>query len=115
MKTGLTENQLEYFRKCLERELDEAEENLRKYNAASDVVKLDQQAVGRLSRMDAIQMQSMARATDQMRRRRSHLATQALKRLEAGSFGICTECGEPIAIPRLEFDPVTALCIECAT
>jgi DnaK suppressor protein len=39
----------------------------------------------------------------------------ALKRLEAGEFGICDECGDEIAMKRLEARPVTSLCIECKT
>ena len=38
---------------------------------------------------------------------------EALARIEAGSFGLCEECGEPIGIERLKARPVTALCIEC--
>ncbi len=39
----------------------------------------------------------------------------ALKRIEAGEFGICVECMDDIGIKRLEARPVTSLCIECKT
>lgn len=39
--------------------------------------------------------------------------TDALKRLEDGTFGICEECGEEIPFKRLVARPVTTLCIEC--
>ena len=38
----------------------------------------------------------------------------ALKRLEDGSYGVCTSCGEDIAPKRLEVLPHAALCINCA-
>ncbi|MFO7727023.1 MAG: RNA polymerase-binding protein DksA [Desulfonatronovibrio sp.] len=38
---------------------------------------------------------------------------QALQRIEEGSFGVCDECGDDIAIPRLKARPVTTLCIKC--
>ncbi len=38
---------------------------------------------------------------------------QALGRIEAGTFGLCQSCGEPIAAARLRARPVTELCIEC--
>ncbi len=38
---------------------------------------------------------------------------KALKKLDAGDFGICEECGEEISIKRLEARPVTTLCIRC--
>lgn len=78
-------------------------------------VELDQTRVGRLSRMDALQTQAMAQETD---RRRHHELSQidaALRRLEDGSYGECLECGEPIAVKRLELDPSAPLCIDCAS
>lgn len=38
---------------------------------------------------------------------------EAIQRIEDGSFGICEECGDDIAIERLNARPVTTLCIEC--
>lgn len=80
----------------------------------SDTVELDQQSVGRLSRMDAMQQQEMARA--EARRRTSDLARIhiALKRMDEDEYGWCAECGEPIAYKRLEIDPAAALCVTCA-
>jgi DnaK suppressor protein len=77
-------------------------------------VELDQQSVGRLSRMDAMQMQSMAQAT--VRRRQDMLARidGALRRLDSGEFGLCFVCGEEIADTRLAVDPTTTRCIKCA-
>ncbi len=37
----------------------------------------------------------------------------AIAKIEAGTFGICEECGEPISVKRLEARPETALCIRC--
>ena len=39
---------------------------------------------------------------------------RALERLEAGTYGDCTGCGEAIDLGRLEALPATPLCIECA-
>ncbi|MBN2359863.1 MAG: RNA polymerase-binding protein DksA [Deltaproteobacteria bacterium] len=38
---------------------------------------------------------------------------KALKKIEAGEFGVCEECGEEISLKRLEARPVTTLCIRC--
>lgn len=38
----------------------------------------------------------------------------ALTRLDAGKFGICEECGQPIPIARLEVLPYATLCVDCA-
>jgi DnaK suppressor protein len=38
---------------------------------------------------------------------------EALYRLEKGTYGICRDCGEPIAAPRLLAIPWTRVCITC--
>jgi len=38
---------------------------------------------------------------------------EALARIADGSFGLCEECSEPIAVERLRARPVTTLCIQC--
>lgn len=40
---------------------------------------------------------------------------RALERVEDGSYGFCTKCGDEIAEQRLEARPEAALCIECAS
>jgi RNA polymerase-binding transcription factor DksA len=39
----------------------------------------------------------------------------ALRRIEAGTYGLCANCGEPIEPERLETVPATPLCAACAT
>ena len=81
---------------------------------AAATVELDQTRQGRLSRMDALQQQAMAQETG--RRRDAELAriAAALRRLDAGEYGLCQACGEPIAPGRLEVDPAAERCIRCA-
>lgn len=81
---------------------------------ARDTVELDQQSVGRLSRMDALQRQAMAQANDRQRAAELGRITAALRRLDEGEYGYCLECGEEIAEKRLEIDPAAGLCIRCA-
>ena len=38
----------------------------------------------------------------------------ALRRLDEGSYGICTNCGEYISKERLEARPASAECVDCA-
>jgi len=38
---------------------------------------------------------------------------RALRRMDAGNYGICERCGKKIAVARLEALPFAALCIEC--
>jgi DnaK suppressor protein len=77
-------------------------------------VALDQQAVGRLSRMDAMQQQAMAQAGERARARDLQRIEAALRRIEEGEYGFCAECGGEIAEKRLAADPMASLCIACA-
>ncbi len=81
---------------------------------ARATVQLDQQSVGRLSRMDALQGQAMAQASERQRRLELQRIDAALHRLEGDDYGYCAECGEEIAGKRLQVDPAAALCINCA-
>jgi DnaK suppressor protein len=48
---------------------------------------------------------------------RDHLADldQAIRRIEAGTYGRCEECGQPITAQRLAARPAARTCIGCAT
>jgi len=82
---------------------------------AATVVELDQTKVGRLSRMDAMQAQAMAKATGERRKAMQRNIEAALQRVDDGSYGLCRDCDEPIHPKRLEFDPTALRCIDCAS
>jgi DnaK suppressor protein len=77
-------------------------------------VELDQTSVGRLSRMDALQVQAMQLETERRRSQERQRIIAALKRLDEGEFGYCAVCGEDIEPKRLEHDPTVPNCIACA-
>ena len=81
---------------------------------ARATVELDQQSVGRLSRMDAMQVQAMAQAQERKRQNDLVRIDLALRRLQSGDYGVCTECGEDIPERRLEIDPMAERCVNCA-
>lgn len=105
---------LDLFREklLLRREMLVAQDEISKEDRAPVV--LEQDSVGRLSRIDAMQVQAMALA--QQRRRETERAAIdiALKRIENGQFGYCLTCGEEIAEARLFNLPSVTNCIECA-
>lgn len=101
------------FQKIIQDEIAELEEISQTSQASRAPVTLDQQSVGRLSRMDAMQQQSMELAKEDRRRARITRLKAALKRISDGSFGECLSCGEAIAPKRLAIDPAASLCINC--
>jgi DnaK suppressor protein len=61
-------------------------------------------AIGRLTRMDAIQQQQMALGQQ---------INTALRRLGQDRYGLCLRCHEAIGFERLKARPTTTLCREC--
>lgn len=82
--------------------------------SARDTVMLDQTSVGRLSRMDALQGQAMAKAEEERRQQQLRLIKSALQRIDNQAFGECIGCGEWIHPRRLDWDPLVLKCIDCA-
>ena len=79
------------------------------------VVQPDQQMVGRLSRMDALQVQAMAKAQAARRAAEVRRLQAALSRMAGAEYGCCEDCGEDIALKRLNLDPAATKCISCAS
>ena len=95
----------------IKEQLDALHEHQLELNESTGTVQLDQSRVGRLSRMDALQTQAMQvetlrRVTGQIKQ-----LQVAQKRIDSEDFGFCDECGEPIAIARIEMNPAVRLCI----
>lgn len=105
---------LEYFKKKLIALREELEEVQATGAKAAEVVELDQARVGRLSRMDALQAQSMSVETTRRRELQLRRVGAALQRIDIDDFGMCAQCAEPINPARLEFDPTATLCFDCA-
>ena len=105
---------LKSARTLLEARRDELEDLSSLSKDARDTVELDQQSVGRLSRMDAMQQHAMNQATERTRQRDLNRIKAAMARMDDGEYGLCVECGEEIARQRLEVDPMAERCINCA-
>lgn len=104
-----------HFAALIRTRLNEIEAENARGHEGQAVVELDQQAVGRLSRMDALQNQAMAKA--QQVRRDAEVAglSAALARIDDDEFGYCEDCGDEIAVRRLELNPTVTRCISCAS
>ncbi|MGJ8529885.1 TraR/DksA family transcriptional regulator [Maritalea sp.] len=81
---------------------------------ARNTVTLDQQSVGRLSRMDAMQAQAMAQAQERQRGAELMRIERALTRIANDDFGFCEDCGDEISEKRLNVDPAALFCLKCA-
>ncbi|MEM7017970.1 MAG: TraR/DksA C4-type zinc finger protein [Pseudomonadota bacterium] len=106
MSNSNTEETLLSLKAELELALEDA-------NTSAATVQLDQNAVGRLSRMDAMQQQNMALANKRSLSVRLAKTHKALSAIKSGDYGFCEECGEEISAGRLELYPESDLCIRC--
>lgn len=100
----------------LRRDLIALEQELVRQIATSDAssrpVDLDQ-PIGRVSRIDAIQQQSMAQANRRGAQSRLQQVRAALGRLDDGEYGACAQCSEPVGFARLKVRPETPFCVAC--
>jgi DnaK suppressor protein len=109
----LDQARIEQLRAQLIVQQGELTELLHNAAATTKPVTLDQQSVGRVSRIDAIQQQQMAIANQQQANDALKRIELALDRIDNGSYGDCLECGEAIAHARLQAQPFAGLCIDC--
>ena len=69
--------------------------------------------IGRLTRIDAIQMQGMAQLNRQQLDIRRRQVDAALACFDKGTYGLCRQCGEPISFERLDVLPESPFCLSC--
>ena len=97
----------------INKEIKKTQEKIVDYTDMAKPVSPDD-AIGRLSRMDAINNKSVAEAA-------LHKAKEKLKKLEyvktqigKEGFGMCKKCGSQIPIGRIIIRPESLYCVQCA-
>jgi DnaK suppressor protein len=109
----LQQQQIEQLRALLLDRRGEIETQLAGAADATKPVTLDQQSVGRVSRIDAIQQQQMAIAGQQQASEILRRIDVALQRIDNGEYGYCLECGESIGFARLQAQAFASMCLQC--
>ena len=71
-------------------------------------------AIGRLSRMEAIGSKSINEANLVSAKSKLAKLKYVLAGIDKEDFGICMDCGEPIPIARLMIVPESKFCVQCA-
>ena len=110
----MDDKNLEQIRQLLLKMKVDLQEQEKTFKDYKKPVELDQTKIGRISRMDAMQIQQMA--LDASRRRQHQLVKieTAFQRIESDEYGYCLSCDEEINFRRLLIDPTNTHCIECA-
>ena len=116
---ALTKDQLKTFRQLLITERAKFAEEIR--SIAQDAARSPREASGDLSAY-TVHMADMAADTYDRELSTNMVSAEqeilyqiddALKRLEEGAYGICSECRQAITMSRLKAVPYASLCIEC--
>jgi len=97
----------------IKNEITKTEEVIEEYKEETQPIS-PENAIGRLSRMDAINNKSVVEAA----LRKAEEKLSALKflagKVKDNDFGLCAQCKNPIPIPRMLFRPQSAYCVNCA-
>jgi DnaK suppressor protein len=112
MTAAMSKEELEGFHKQLTEKRDEIVR--RAQQTLQEDMTLDSDDLP--DEMDLASSEYLQAFTFRLRGREKNLLDKiqrALERLDAGTFGICEECDEPISIKRLQARPETTLCIRC--
>ena len=91
---------------------EDLQQQLENSSDGAQPVSLDE-PIGRLSRMDAMQQQSMVQANRRTLQTRLTRIEAALRRHAGNEYGPCMACEEEIGYARLKAQPEAPLCIDC--
>jgi DnaK suppressor protein len=105
---------LDMIRDELHRSLSKLERSMKANGAAARPRDLEQDTVGRLSRVEALQSQGLTKTLAAREQAQLEQIVAALRRLEEGTYGACNGCGAPIPMERLMIYPETLACSACA-
>lgn len=109
----LTPDELSSLKAALLELKSDIETTMRRSTDAAKPVTLDQQAIGRVSRIDAIQQQKMVEANRHRQKLRLAQVKQALDAMARDEYGECRRCDEFIGIARLRARPESPICLDC--
>ncbi len=71
-------------------------------------------AIGRVSRMDAINNKSVVEAALRLAEGKLRNLKRVFSKLGSEEFGICLKCKQPIPLGRILIRPESLFCVNCA-
>lgn len=101
------------IRKKLEEEIAKTETAVAEYKEQAKPMAPDV-AIGRVSRMDAINNRSIVEAALRKAEEKLTNLNRVYEKIDSDEFGICLKCKNPIPLGRILIRPESLLCINCA-
>ncbi len=109
----MNDEQKAELKQCIEERIAAVKDDIAAYQQLTKPVSPDN-AIGRLTRMEAIGSKSINEAALNKSRNTLAQLERALANIDDDDFGLCRECDEPIPPARLMILPETDLCVQCA-
>ncbi len=103
----------EEMRKKITEEIDKTEKLILDYKEMSQPISPDN-AIGRVSRMDAINNRSVSQSALRQAEEKLRKLNYVQKKLGSDDFGVCVKCGQPIPLGRIMIKPESVHCVKCA-
>ena len=110
----LTDAQRQQIRNKILAEIESSTNLIASLQEGSKPVSPDN-AIGRLSRMEAINDQNMVKANLRATEARVSRLKLTLDQVNEEDFGLCAQCEEPIVFGRLLLIPESKTCVHCAS
>lgn len=110
----MTKKEREQLAGLIRDRIDAVTGDIAAFKASSMPVSPDS-AIGRLTRMEAINSKGINEAALAKARTTRSQLEKALRAIDSEDFGLCRDCEEPIAFARLLAMPEAVLCVACAT
>lgn len=101
------------IRTLINQEIIKTENKIEEYESMSSPVSPDD-AIGRVSRMDAINNKSVTEAALRQSEDKLSKLRHALHRIDEDDFGRCKRCGKAIPVMRVVLMPQSPYCVNCA-
>ena len=101
------------IRELLNSEIAKTEEKVVRYEDLAQPISPDN-AIGRVSRMDAINNKSIVDAALRKAKERLKGLKSSLDKLDSSDFGVCIKCKNNIPIERILLAPQSSFCVNCA-
>ncbi len=105
--------QREKLKDHIKKKIDGLKEDIKSYKKLTRPISPDN-AIGRLSRMEAINSKSINEAALNKAKQTLSKMERALPMINNPDFGLCGKCEEPIPFARLMIVPESDLCVQCA-
>lgn len=101
------------IKKRILEELKKTEELILDYKESTKPIS-PENAIGRVSRMDAINNKSVVEAALRKAEEKLNKLKLVLDKVNDADFGLCMRCGNPIPIGRILLMPQSRNCVRCA-